>query len=182
VHWRAITHTMTKRVFHQIWVSCVEHLLQTSQEASATAVHRKTRTEFSIQKGVRQHDPLSPYLLILVADGQESMWFISLLQNSTGRPTTSIMQMMHGSFWMDHPNKQHLWSKLSTRLNLSVAYISISVEAHLNEDLAIAKLATRDILLVSFTNTSHSLTYRWRNSILFWGKGGAIFQQIQSHI
>jgi hypothetical protein len=84
MHWEAILHTMTARGFPDKWIGWIRELLKTSQ--AQMIINGQSGKKFNIQRGVRQGDPLSPYIFILVADILQQMFRKAYESGFLGHP------------------------------------------------------------------------------------------------
>jgi hypothetical protein len=84
IHWDAILHTMSTRGFPPKWISWVKGLLTTSQ--AQMVINGQCGQKFNIQRGVRQGDPLSPYIFIIIADIIQQMFRRAYESGFLGHP------------------------------------------------------------------------------------------------
>ena len=87
VNWDALLHILVKRGFPPRWVAWAKEFLYSSQ--AQMLINDTLGQKFQIQKGVRQGDPLSPYLFNLMGDVLQQM-----------------MRAAYGGNFLIHPIKQ----------------------------------------------------------------------------
>ena len=67
VEWSYLRAIMTKLGFHRIWVDMVMRLISTV--SFSVLFNGERLSSFKPTRGIRQGDPISPYLFLLVAEG-----------------------------------------------------------------------------------------------------------------
>ncbi|KAJ3687618.1 hypothetical protein LUZ61_016782 [Rhynchospora tenuis] len=82
VSWTFLTNVLVERGFPPQWISCLLQVLQTS--SSSIKVNGDSTPFFLHKRGLRQGDPLSPLLFIIVTDALQS--FISNAVSLTSGP------------------------------------------------------------------------------------------------
>jgi hypothetical protein len=82
VNWDGLQTTLAARGFNSLWCSWIQNILQSSK--SAVLVNGCLGPWINCKRGLRQGDPLSPYLFLLVAETLQQL--IKANQNTVRHP------------------------------------------------------------------------------------------------
>nr|KYP70944.1 hypothetical protein KK1_010185 [Cajanus cajan] len=101
--------------FNNLWVSWISECLMSSRVS--VLVNGSPSEEFGPKKGLRQGDPLSPFLFIVVAEGLTGMMREAVSQNSFGgvkigsqQVPVSIIQYADDTMFIGEANLQNVIS------------------------------------------------------------------------
>nr|KYP35530.1 Retrovirus-related Pol polyprotein LINE-1 [Cajanus cajan] len=115
VSWSCLQFVMGKMGFPTIWCTWIAECLKTSR--TSVLVNGSPTEEFGVSKGLRQGDPLAPFLFLIVAEGLFTLFNkASQLERFKGclmgkdKVPVDILQYADDTLIMGHASHSNIWT------------------------------------------------------------------------